>query len=73
MVDEIWFDFDQDLSGSLGKEETMLFVNQLYSQLGLKAIDRQEFDQRFKDLDIDGNGTVDKQEMVHFVLGLLEA
>jgi len=27
MVDEIWFDFDQDLSGSLNKEETMLFVN----------------------------------------------
>ena len=27
MVDEIWFDFDQDLSGFLNKEETMLFVN----------------------------------------------
>lgn len=27
MVDEIWFDFDQDLSGFLDKEETMLFVN----------------------------------------------
>jgi Ca2+-binding EF-hand superfamily protein len=41
--------------------------------LGLKCVSKEEFDERFKDLDTDGNGTVDKQEMVHFVLGLLSA
>ena len=63
-VDEIWEVFDADNSGQLDKKETQRFVRHTLGQLQGDDLEDQftneEFEQCFKQFDVDGSGLIDR-------------
>lgn len=71
-VDEIWGKYDVDGNGSLDKDETRKFVNEVMADLGeTSAIDETAFEATFATLDVAGSGRIAKIEMVHFIKKML--
>lgn len=70
VVDEIWVKFDEDKSGKLDIEEAKEFVKSTLAESGeASCFNEGEFNKLFKEkFDIDGDGTVDKEEMLKFIM-----
>ena len=68
-VDAIWDKYDTDLNGSLDKEETKRFVQDTISDVAdtTQVFNDRDFDQCFAEFDVDGSGTIEKDEMADFI------
>lgn len=72
VVDEIWNTFDIDQSGALSKDEVRRFVIEYMPEFKLDfKFTEQEYEQLFKEVDLDGNGDIDKYEMAEFLTKIL--
>ena len=68
VIDNMWEKYDVDRSGALDREETKNFVR--YTLLDMNAddsFDDAAFEHVFNHFDKDGNGTIDKDEMLMFL------
>jgi len=73
-VDKIWSQFDADHSGELDREETKQFLKVVLENCPPpNNYDESRFDQTFIEIDEDGNGLIEKHEMVAFIKKLMEA
>ena len=70
-VEEIWGEYDKDRSGTLDREECQRFIMTTMSEcMGPAAVQGfsvDDFNQAFDKFDLDGNGTIEKDEMVTFI------
>ena len=62
MVEKLWPRYDKDKSGLLEKQEAMLFFKNIFS--GTPA---SQYDSYFTMMDVDGNGTINKNELIMFL------
>ena len=69
-MDEIWSKYDDDNSGELDKEETKLFVQDTLAGVEAESspFSDEDFDACFLLFDKDGSGSIDKSEMVQFII-----
>ena len=68
-VEQIWAKFDTDNSGVLNKEQGKLFLQQeLETMTGQPPTD-EEIERNFSIIDEDGNGSLDKEEVLKFLKG----
>ena len=70
MVDAIWYDFDSDRNGYLDQKECKRFVEFMNHKSGITDFDAEDFDLVFKLFDINGSGTIEKEEMFIFMMYL---
>ena len=69
-VDEIWDVFDDDNSGFLDKEETKKFVESTMKDMNDDdhyELSEEDFEQTFAYFDVDGNGVIERAEMIKFI------
>ena len=70
-VNDIWDSYDDDGSGTLDKDECKQFViNTMKEAMGPEVVETfsdDDFDSAFSKVDLDGNGTIEKGEMVMFI------
>ena len=67
-VDDIWKDYGKKGSDSLSKDETRKFVMEtLTSMRDDEGFTEADFEACFKEFDLDGSGTIEKEEMVTFI------
>jgi Ca2+-binding EF-hand superfamily protein len=67
-VDDIWKDYGKKGSDSLSKDETRKFVMEtLTSMKDDEGFTEADFEACFKEFDLDGSGTIEKEEMVTFI------
>lgn len=67
-VDDIWKDYGKKGSDSLSKDETRKFVMEtLASMRDDETFTEADFEACFKEFDLDGSGTIEKEEMVMFI------
>ena len=67
-VDDIWKDYGKKGSESLSREQTRKFVMEtLVSMRDDEAFSDADFEACFKEFDLDGSGTIEKEEMVTFI------
>jgi len=62
----LWVQFDTDNSGTLQKNEARVFVQHMMKDMGCD-FDENQFEECFKEIDLDGNGTIEKKEMANFI------
>ena len=67
VVQEIWNEFDGDMSGSLDKEETRLFINHTLGNDDGSLLSDAAFEACFNEFDCDGSGTIEKAELREFI------
>ena len=69
-MDEIWSKYDDDNSGELDKEEAKLFVQDTLAGVDAESngFSDEDFDACFLLFDKDGSGSIDKSEMVQFII-----
>ena len=68
-VEEIWKKFDTNNNGSLDRSEGKAFLQQeLETMTGQPPTD-EEIERNFNIIDEDGNGTLDKEEVLKFLKG----
>ena len=74
MVEEIWNDFDDDFSNTLDEQECYNFMNVLVQKKSgaNQALEFKEFQKFFSKHDADGDGFLDKEEVVTIFLDLIE-
>lgn len=71
-VDKIWAQFDADHSGELDKDETRNFLKVVLENCPPPHnYDESKFEQTFIEIDEDGNGMIEKHEMVAFIKKLM--
>ena len=56
LIDALWKDYDDDLSGNLEYKEVWKMMTELYKEMALKPFNAIEFDILFKKIDKDGSG-----------------
>ena len=67
-VNKIFSTYDKDGDGVLSQEESFVFINDLVrEQLNEDDLSDEQLRVVFKSLDLDGNGSVKKREMVDFL------
>ena len=67
-VDDIWRDYDEDNSGELDKDETKNFVFDTLKEMSDDCqFNEDDFEKCFCEFDVDGSGTIEKDEMVLFI------
>jgi len=67
-VDKVWFTFDSDNSGQLDKNETRTFLKVVLGNCPPpNNYDDTRFDETFLEMDANGNGMIEKDEMVAFI------
>mmetsp|Transcript_17329 Transcript_17329/g.21858 ORF Transcript_17329/g.21858 Transcript_17329/m.21858 type:complete len:93 (-) Transcript_17329:107-385(-) len=70
-VEDIWEEYDNDNSNTLDKEECRRFIYTTIREFGgqkaVETLSDEDFDLTFALFDSDGNGTIDKGEMVKFI------
>ena len=65
LVNDIWGKYDVDNSGELDKDETRKFLTKILRDMNYREeLDDEDFDELFSEFDEDGNGTIEKEEMV---------
>ena len=63
-IESIWLLYDQDHSGYLDKDETKKFVQNILNNAGENnKYSESNFEKCFKEFDMDGSGTISKDEM----------
>lgn len=68
VIEALWDQFDSDQSGFLDKDEMLPLAQQALREIGYtEEIDQETCDQFFSDIDKDGNGKVDKGELLKFI------
>ena len=73
VVDKIWAEFDSNTNDKLEKEETRTFLKKAFENLPLhNHFDESKFDETFVAIDKNGNGTIEKNEMVLFMKSILK-
>ena len=71
-VEKIWKNFDDDHSGELDKEETRNFLKTVLENCPPpNNYDESKFEATFIEIDTNGDGMVDKQEMITFIKKLM--
>ena len=65
-VDEIWEKWDKDANGCLDRAEMRAFVQASLAPMG-RTISDEEFDTIFREFDIDGSNTIERDEMAVLV------
>ena len=71
-VDSIWGQFDKDNSGALDKAETKKFLQRVLENIPPpNHFDESKFDDTFHAMDKNGNGLVEKNEMVMFIKSIM--
>jgi len=67
-VDDIWNDYGKPGSNSLTKEEAKTFVSSTLKDIGdSENFTEADYDACFKEFDLDGSGTIEKDEMAKFI------
>ena len=67
-VDDIWKDYGKKGSEYLSKDDTRKFVMEtLASMKDDEGFSEADFEACFKEFDLDGSGTIEKEEMVMFI------
>lgn len=67
MVEEIWYEYDVDRSGWLDKRETLVFLKDVLNDNGQGPPTVIAYNKWFAEYDLNGNGTLEKNEMAAFV------
>ena len=62
IVEEIWAKYDVDKSNELDKQEARVFLKEFFGQIG-GNFSEAEFTKLFDEVDVNGNGRIDKNEM----------
>jgi Ca2+-binding EF-hand superfamily protein len=62
----LWDKYDEDGSGALDVKETKALTKDIMDMVG-SAFNKDDFERAFKAMDVDGNGVVDRTEMVGFL------
>lgn len=71
-VDSMWVLFDKDNSGSLDKPETKNFLQTVLENIPPpNNFDESKFEDTFHAMDKNGNGMVEKSEMVMFIKSIM--
>ena len=67
-VDDIWAEYYKDNSSALDKEEIKKFVcNTLAEMNDSGEFSETDFEQCFKDFEMDGSGTIEKDKMAIYI------
>ena len=66
-LDEIWDQFDGDEDGVLNLEEGKAFLSSMLQQLTGKEATEENILTTFKEIDADGNGDLDRDEVLEFL------
>ena len=66
-LDEIWDQFDGDEDGVLNLEEGKAFLSSMLQQLTGKEATKENIDNTFAEIDADGNGDLDRGEVLEFL------
>ena len=65
-TDQMWSQYDKDLSGRLDKKECIRFLNDVFNEaagdLNGVQLEAEDLDILFEELDIDGSGEITKDE-----------
>ena len=77
IIEMIWPQFDTNGDGVLDKAETRVLVSQLLEYINMPTdFTDNEFEECFGEIDLDGNGVIEKEEMNGFLrnfVGVLTA
>lgn len=74
VVDEIWHTFDMNNDGRLNRHETEQFVREYMPEFHRTFVfSEEEFARIFDEIDKDGNGTVEKDEMAIFITRMMHS
>ena len=70
-VEDIWGEYDKDGSNTLDREECQRFIVTTMTECMGPAVAQgfsvSDFNEAFDKFDLDGNGTIEKDEMVMFI------
>ena len=67
-LDDVWLEYNKHGSSSLDKEETEKFLNKYLPYLSEEGeFSEAEFEAIFKEIDKDGSGTIEKDELAIFM------
>ena len=65
-TDQMWNTYDTDQSGHLNKEQCINFLNEIFREaagdINGVQLENEDLDILFEDLDIDGSGSISKDE-----------
>lgn len=67
MVQDIFMRFDRDNSGFLDRRETARMIDEVFKIDGRSGITTKQFNQIFKEIDVNGDGVITLGEMARFV------
>mmetsp|Transcript_11312 Transcript_11312/g.11346 ORF Transcript_11312/g.11346 Transcript_11312/m.11346 type:complete len:82 (-) Transcript_11312:77-322(-) len=68
IIEDIWAKYDQDNNNALDKDETKEFMINFLKEKGVeKEMNDEDFENYFKELDKDGDGTISRDEMRIFL------
>jgi Ca2+-binding EF-hand superfamily protein len=67
----MWALYDEDNSGSLDMHETKRFINDIVQSVN-RNFDESDFIRTFRRIDENGNGLINKFEMVYFIASILD-
>ena len=68
IIEMIWPQFDTNGDGVLDKGETKVLVTQLLEYINMPTdFTDKEFEECFSEIDLDGNGVIEKNEMNGFL------
>ena len=64
VINSIWAKFDKDKNGELDRNEARKFITATIAEMGTReTVTTDAFNTMFEEMDVNGNGRVDKEEM----------
>ena len=72
IIDVLWAQYDVDQSGYIDKEEIEPLAQAALSQVGFtEELDKEVLTSFFAEVDSDGNGQIDKDELLRFMKSIM--